>query len=387
MPATAVRSQPVPLLFLLADTGGGHRSAALAVREAIEQAHPGQFSVTFCDPLAGPGVPWPLRLLTSLYGPAVRLATPAWAAAYYLTNSRPAVWLLERTVLALAVRPLASILTRLRPALIVSFHPLASPPVGRARRALAGLPLLTVVTDLAGWHASWRGGRPARIIAPAAGTAGLPVGGQFQARPASQRERARLRRSLGLRPGSFTVLLAGGGEGYGALARQAAAILRLPGDLQVAVICGRNLALRRRLARLAGRENRLTVLPFVDNMAAWLRSADVCVTKAGPATIAEAACCGTPLLLTSHLPGQERGNIELVAGAGAGRLAASRPAALAAQISRLRGDPAALTAMRAAAARLGSPAAAGQVADAIAALALPAGTRGGAVLRGSNAAG
>ena len=45
------------------------------------------------------------------------------------------------------------------------------------------------------------------------------------------------------------------------------------------------------------------------------------VTKAGPGIIAEAACCGTPLLLTSHLPGQERGNAGLVAAAGAGRSA------------------------------------------------------------------
>ena len=46
---------------------------------------------------------------------------------------------------------------------------------------------------------------------------------------------------------------------------------------------------------------------------------DLVITKAGPATIAEATCCGTPLLLTSHLPGQEKGNTEFVTGAGAGR--------------------------------------------------------------------
>ena len=47
----------VPLLFLLADTGGGHRSAARAVGEALEEAHPGRFDPVLCDPLAGPGSP------------------------------------------------------------------------------------------------------------------------------------------------------------------------------------------------------------------------------------------------------------------------------------------------------------------------------------------
>ena len=90
-------------------------------------------------------------------------------------------------------------------------------------------------------------------------------------------------------------------------------------------ICGRNLRLKRRLDRLAaGYGDRLTVIGFADNMADWLRCADLVVTKAGPGTIAEAACCAAPLLLTSHLPGQEKGNTRVVAGAAAGAARASR---------------------------------------------------------------
>ena len=48
-------------------------------------------------------------------------------------------------------------------------------------------------------------------------------------------------------------------------------------------------------------------------MADWIRCSDLVVTKAGPGTIAEATCCGTPPLLTSHVPGQEKGNTEVVA--------------------------------------------------------------------------
>jgi 1,2-diacylglycerol 3-beta-galactosyltransferase len=79
------------------------------------------------------------------------------------------------------------------------------------------------------------------------------------------------------------------------------------------VICGRNRRLRRRLTRLATRAGgRLRVLGFVDNMSDWLHCADVVIAKAGPGTIAEATCCGVPLLLTSHLPGQEAGNAPFV---------------------------------------------------------------------------
>ncbi len=128
-------------------------------------------------------------------------------------------------------------------------------------------------------------------------------------------------------------------------------------------ICGRNFRLRRRLARRAVRVGgRLTVLGFLDDMSDWLRCADVVIAKAGPVTIAEAACCGAPLLLTSHLPGQERGNAHFVAAAGAGRYAPRRRQLLR-DLDELRRNPAALKAMRAASAGLGRPdAAAGVVA-------------------------
>ena len=106
-------------------------------------------------------------------------------------------------------------------------------------------------------------------------------------------------------------------------------------------------------------------------MADWLRCADMVVGKAGPGTIAEATCCAAPLVLTSFLPGQEEGNAEFVVRAGAGSYA-PRPRDLAAEIARLRDDPAALAAMRAASARVGRPRAAADIAGLLAEAAMVA---------------
>ena len=81
---------PLPVLFLMADTGGGHRNAARAVGESLELAYPGGFAPVLCDPLGGPGSARLLRWVTGLYGPAVRLAPWLWGAVYYATNVRPA---------------------------------------------------------------------------------------------------------------------------------------------------------------------------------------------------------------------------------------------------------------------------------------------------------
>ena len=216
--------------------------------------------------------------------------------------------------------------------------------------------------DLASLHAAWRSADVDLTIAPAACTArhgpppgpdrtrwavaGPPVARELGAGPPRGSERALLRRSRGLAENGLVILLTGGGEGSGGLARRATAIVRRFADVHVVVVCGRNAALKRRLDRLAARSGgRLTVTGFVHDMADWIGARNLVVTKAGPGTIAEATCSGTPLLLTSHLPGQEKGNTEFVAGAGAShRVPGVRP--LVAEIERLRHDRAAVDAMR-----------------------------------------
>jgi 1,2-diacylglycerol 3-beta-galactosyltransferase len=385
---------PLPVLFLMADTGGGHRNAALAVGESLELAYPGRFAPVLCDPLGGPGSARLLRWVTRLYGPAVRLAPWLWGAAYYATNARPAMWLLRRTLLRPADRVAAGAARAHRPAAIVSFHPLTGMAAVWARDQVAPLaPVVTVITDLAAMHAAWPYADADLIIAPPAITArhapadgatrpsrpgkpgrgawavaGPPVSREFDRGPLPAAQRARLRRSLGLAESGLIILLTGGGEGIGGMARRAAAILRQFPDVHVVVVRGRNTALKRRLDRLALRSGgRLTVTGFVDNMSDWLRCCDLVVTKAGPGTIAEATCCGTPLLLTAHIPGQEKGNCEIVTGAGAG-LRVPDVRRLVAEIGRLRRDRDAIDAMRAASARLARPAAAGHTARLIAGL-------------------
>ena len=49
-------------------------------------------------------------------------------------------------------------------------------------------------------------------------------------------------------------------------------------------------------------------------------AADVLVSKAGPGTIAEAAAVGLPVMVTSHLPGQEAGNVDIVLNGGVSSL-------------------------------------------------------------------
>jgi 1,2-diacylglycerol 3-beta-galactosyltransferase len=86
---------------------------------------------------------------------------------------------------------------------------------------------------------------------------------------------------------------------------------------QLAVICGRNEALR---ARLAGQRWPMPtrIAGFVDDMPVWMAAASLLVTKAGPGTIAEALACGLPMVLSGFVPGQETDNVHFVEKNGVG---------------------------------------------------------------------
>jgi 1,2-diacylglycerol 3-beta-galactosyltransferase len=357
------------VLFLVADTGGGHRRAAQAVTPLL----PPWLTPDFVEPLGAGSL---VQRVTSLYGPMIRWAPRLWGWIYRVTDNPAAVWVLQRTFLRAATRAVSKEVAQYRPSAVVSFHPLTT---AAAVRAGIRIPLITVVTDLATAHQAWRtpgadavtvpsaavqrrfhldGWPPARCVAT-----GLPVADR-QAR--TGRDRVALRRSLGFQDEDFVVLVVGGAEGAGGMDDRVAAIVnRLP-NVHVVAICGRNRRLVKKLSRLGG--ERLTVKGFVDNPTDWVRSADVVVGKAGPATIAEAACCGAALLLTSYVPGQEQGNADLVVQAGAGLFTPSIGHLLE-NIQRLRANRADLDAMRAAAVRSARPDAARQVADQVTALA------------------
>jgi 1,2-diacylglycerol 3-beta-galactosyltransferase len=325
------------LLFLIADTGGGHRAGATAVARRIEADRPGEFDIHIVDPVAA-GSPAVLGRTADLYGPLIQHARWLWAGMYHATNSRAAVSVMRRSVLRPVRDSVAGLLSRHAPAAVVSFHPLLNHLAAEAVRAGPSprTPVITVITDLVDVHAGWAcrdvdavvipspGGldrcRRAGIPASRCHQLGLPVDSAFAQPFPSAGERRALRTRLGLAEDRFTVLVCGGADGSGSLDRRARAIADAGLDVSLAVICGRNVRAKRRLDGLLDAGGRpIPVRGFVDNMADWMRAADLVVTKAGPGTIVEALCSGLPMLLTWYVPGQERGNVEWLVDTGAGR--------------------------------------------------------------------
>jgi 1,2-diacylglycerol 3-beta-galactosyltransferase len=333
--------------------------------------------IAWCDPLIGQGRAV-ARRLTSLYPTIIKRSPPTWGAIFHASNTGPSFTAICTTLRA-QIRPvLRRQLEASQPDVVLSVHPLLNHiTAALLRREGRGRPLMTVVTDLVDVHRGWacrgadlvvvpteaaeRGARRWGVPPDRLRLLGIPVDLRF--RPPDPGEPALIRRRRGLDEERPTVLVAGGGEGSGGLLDQVRVLAERPQPWQVIAVCGRNERIRRRLLGLR-LETPTLVLGFVDDMPELMRASDLAVGKAGPGAIAEALATGVPLVLTSYLPGQERGNIRFVTESGVGRYA-PRPDQLRAAVSELLGpDTPAWREMRARAASLARPGAALDIATA-----------------------
>ena len=130
------------------------------------------------------------------------------------------------------------------------------------------------------------------------------------------------RRRLGLDPVAFTVVHSAGGQGIGGnVMASVEAVMARGLDLEYVVICGRNEALRERVAERAARHTgpgRLRATGFVGNMPEWVCASDVMVGKAGPASTFEALISKRPVLHTSYAAANEKAVLDFCVRHGVG---------------------------------------------------------------------
>lgn len=319
------------IVFLFSDTGGGHRSAAEAVMEAVEDLAGADVDVQMVD-FFKDHAPFPFRRLPHMYPSMVKVPA-GWGFGYKISNTPGRARLVSSLIWPLVSKSARTIMGEQPPDMLVSFHPLANEFIARelARRPEVDRPpFIVVVTDLVSTHAFWFSGArdltivptdPAHRNAVACGLSpqnvqvvGLPVAAKFCSKSA---DRPTLRSQLGWDAEKRVVLIVGGGEGMGPLEETTRAIANSGMDVGIAVVCGRNRALNERL-NAAAWPVPVYVYGFVRNMPDLMRAADVLVTKGGPGTISEGLNAGLPVVVYSYLPGQEAGNVPYLTESGAG---------------------------------------------------------------------
>lgn len=323
-------------LFLISDTGGGHRSAANAITAALDEIEePFAFEHRIEDVAAH--CAFPLTQLGLGYSMALRYAPPVYGALYYATNGRRRYRALVRFCEPLYRERLRDLFLSYNPDVIVSVHPLLNHAALRAR-ADAGMqhvPIVTVITDLGKVHESWLMPDADAVVVPAREVyeralsrgispsrlrlLGQPIHPRFDDVVGTKEE---LRKQLGLPEDGLIVMLMAGGEGGGKLLPTTLALAKARLPIHLLVVCGRNEPLREKLDEMSrSLPTPMTVLGFTDKIPEYFRAVDLLVTKAGPGSLAEANAAQLPVVVYDYVPGQERGNVEFVRHNGLGTVA------------------------------------------------------------------
>ncbi len=324
------------VLFLISDTGGGHRAGAQAVGAALDEIDGATRFEWRIDDIAT-HCTFPLSKLGPAYSAALRYAPPIYGALYHATNGRRRYKTIVRFCEPLYRERLREVFTQYQPDVIVSVHPLLNHAALRARAdaGMQHIPIVTVITDLGRVHEGWllpeadltvvparevyqraieRGVPPERLR-----LLGHPIHPRFEDVSGSKAE---IRKKLGLPEDATIALLMAGGEGGGKLLPTTLGLARAGLDFHLVVVTGRNAALKAKLEELApSLPTPMTVLGFRNDVPELMRAADLLVTKAGPGTIAEASVAEVPVVVYDYVPGQERGNLDYVRTNGIGVVA------------------------------------------------------------------
>src|SRR2546429_1005573 len=270
------------VLFLIADTGAGHRRVANAIRNAIsliaqkeqEEWHERQLAIvedasTQVEPqsLAPPPTyrieivdvfkeysRFPLREAVKLYGPAIRYNPKLYGRVFHMSNRTQRVLAVQQVASPLIHNGLLRLITNVQPDVIVSIHPMLNHVTIRALQDLdLRIPFITVVTDLISVHQAWIAPGADAYIVPTEHARelyiqsgldpaqihllGMPIDPKFTLALESKEQ---LQRKLGLEPGKPVVLLVGGGEGSGGLRFAVDSIFPARLSVQFLLITGRH---------------------------------------------------------------------------------------------------------------------------------------------------
>ena len=324
---TCSEIKPPHVLFLFSDTGGGHRSAAEAIIEAIDLDFPNQISTEMVD-FFKEYAPPPFNLASDLYPPMAKVPD-VWKFGYKLSDDPQRTRIFYNLMWPYIRRAIYRLLNDHPYDLLVTVHPVPVFPVSRALKP-GFPPFMTVVTDMVSTHTWWFHQRSDLIFVPTEiarqrGLAyglkpdqirvvGLPVAQRFYLPSESSHS---FRTKMGWPQYLPVILLIGGGDGMGPLTKVARMISDAHLDATLVIVTGRNNKLKTQL------DTEDWSLPtfiygFTHEMPNFMHSADILLTKAGPGTISEAFISGLPMILYSRMPGQEDGNVSYVVSEGAG---------------------------------------------------------------------
>ena len=317
------------ILILYGSYGGGHKSAAKAIKQYIEvNFKETQVEMVDCIEYISKFIN---KITTASYNNMAKKAPWAWKKVYF-GSEKGVLSKISNGANALMAKKLSHLIKKVTPDIIISTHPFATQMTGRLKRKGKINPeISTILTDFE-IHNQWlqesnyinkyfvahngmkgsmvkKGIEESKIY-----VTGIPVSERFL----ENFNRESILKEFELQENKKTILFFGGGE-MGLGKEKTCEILRILAEdfkeVQIVAISGRNEEMNkefRKIVEESKSKERIKVLEYTTKVPELMSISNVVITKPGGLTTTESIVSELPLIIINPIPGQEEQNAEFL---------------------------------------------------------------------------
>ena len=321
------------ILVFYAMYGGGHLSAAKAIKEYIEKNYDDvEIQMVDCIKYVNKTID---KLTTGAYKQFTKRAPWLWKKIYY-NSQKGALSKISNGINKMMTKKLSKLFNEFKPDIVISAHPFSSQMTTILKKnGITNCTLATVMTDFVP-HEQWlineeyadyifvsnekmknKIVNEMNIDKDKIYVTGIPVSERFS----ETFNKEKIYNELNLYKNMQTVLFFGGGQ-YGLGKEKTVAILKILAqkeNLQIIAIAGKNPKMQKAFKEIVkeyNKQNFIKVLSFTDKIPELMHISDLVITKPGGLTVSESLVSSLPILLINPIPGQEEENAEFLENSG-----------------------------------------------------------------------
>jgi UDP-N-acetylglucosamine:LPS N-acetylglucosamine transferase len=328
--------------FAMIEAGGGHKTPALAVSEALEELFPGKYQIKILDFMKDLGCTdlddahkklWKYLLkhpeLTKSIQTFDFITGPVNIQIYKLFLDRIAKYVMRY-------------LYNEKPELVFSTHYFNTMSIAHIRKTYQiGPILINYLTEIFDFDSYWYLKNVDHYIVASEQAEKKLLKKKFPREKLHlfpypvrksffdiRRSRTEVLDSLGLDNDKKTLLITLGSEGIGSIYKMIEALVKKSFPLNVIAVAGKNEKLRQQLEREFGsgvRETNIVALGFQDRINELIYASDFCYIKPGPATTWEVLSMKKPIIFFESAQLSENPNIKFVVNNRLGYYAGNMP--------------------------------------------------------------
>lgn len=316
------------ILILYAAYGGGHYSAAKAIKKYLDDNYEVETTMVDCIEYINKVLN---KLTTDAYKEMARKAPSLWGKVY--SNSQKGVLghVSSRTNKVMAIK-LKNLIKESNPDLVISTHPFSSQMVSYLKRkGKISCKLVTVLTDFAP-HEQWLIGyeytdgffvsndnmkksiQEYGITSDKIHVTGIPLSERFF----QNFDKDSIYSEFNLDKTKPVILFFGGGEfglGKDRPVKILDSLIHNLHTFQIVAISGKNPKMNNNFKELVEKthsQNRVRVLDYTNKVPELMSISTIVVTKPGGLTTSESLASDLPMLVINPIPGQEEENAEFL---------------------------------------------------------------------------